>query len=547
MVKHTFKCCLDEVSTAVQWADEELKLLGAKTEYRTKAILSLEETLVKVISLKAPDDRFSLTIKKNFRRTSISIRYCGQEISLGSDIMSIDEMSNLEDAYGPEGEAMIRDIVLQSNANNIRQRHSKGITNISITVSRSSKVMLYYMLGAMLFGVLCGVIVRYTFAPDIQDAINNNLFTPLYSIFISAIKMVVAPLVFFSIISSISGFTDVNSIGRTGMKIFTCYSITSILALLLSYCFVNLFHIGEGVAINLPTGNGDAVNDVNISLIDTITGIIPDNFFGSFVASDMLQVIFLALLFGISIGKLGKHAHTIKSCTDALNELFGMVTTVISSFLPFAIFGSMASMALTLDINTIGIVASWFGTAIVTMLTIFIIYNIMFIVSGLNPLHFIKKYTQVMLTGLLTSSSSATMPTSLKCCKRLGVSPKIYTFSIPLGATINMDGYAIMLAVTTLFTANLYGINLEGMTLGTLMFTAFLLTMAAPGVPGGGNVCVLMLFSIAGIPSSAFSIVLGILPLLELFATSLNVTGDGVVTTVVAHSENELDLKEYKK
>lgn len=540
---------LADISLAVEKVEQILRDNKVKAEHIVKATLTLEETLVRISELTAGEKtQIQIAVNKGLRKCNIRISYKGSMIGT-ADLFSQDGLADeLDDDFGPEAEGLIRDMVLRVSAERLTVRHSRGVNTITLLVSKTEKALLYDTLTALGLGLSIGIITRNIANPEMTEWISGSFFMPLYEIFLTLISMIIAPFIFFSLTSSIASFQDMSTLGRTGSKVFGNYMLTTLLGLLMCIGMFFLIEPGSGSTFEFPVPTGTETGTITLSLTDKLLSIIPTNFIGSFVENDMLKIMFLAILIGATLGRTGKHAERLKSTFDALNELFGKVTSALASLLPVAIFGSTANMAATLDVGAIGSLISWVGFLLLGIGLQFCLYLILIVVLGrVNPLPFLRKFLPAMATAMMTSSSSVTIPTSQECCRKLGISPRIFSFSIPLGANINMDGTSLCFCGTTLFLANLYGITVTPGALLSLVMTIMLISVALPGVPGAGTACLILVFAIVGVPAEALGIVIGLFPLIELIETALNVTGDGAVTTIVASSEKAIDMDMYNK
>lgn len=538
---------LADISRGVEQVEKIIKAWGVKSEHLVQSTLTLEETLVRIMErTEGQDVSIQIAACKSLRKRYLRISYKG-DVLRTSDLFppsTHDEVLN--EAYGPEAEAMIRDMVIRANADRLNCRHSGGVNTITILVSKTDKALIYDTLLAIGIGMTAGLGVRFLATPDATEWISSNLFMPFYEVFITVISMIIAPFIFFSLTSSIAGFGDMSALGRTGAKVFGCYLLTTLLGTLI--CIGMFYALAPGLDGGLVAQqpDGAAGETLVLSPMEKLLSVIPTSFVGSFVENDMLKIMFLAILTGISLSRPGKYADKLKESFNAFNDLFSRVTTLLSGFLPIAIFGSTAHMAATLDVNSIDMLLSWIGYMLLCIFLQLCLYMVLLVVMGrLNPLPFLRKFSPAMLTALFTSSSSVTIPTSQECCRKMGITPRVYSFSIPLGANINMDGTSLMFCGTALFMANMYGLTIPPSALLSLVCSVMLISVALPGVPGAGTACMLMVFAILGVPAEAFGLVIGLCPLLELVETSLNVTGDGAMTTIVASSEKLLDKQAY--
>ena len=367
----------------------------------------------------------------------------------------------------------------------------------------------------------------------------------------NSLKIVIAPVVFFSIVTCISQFKNVAELGRLGAKVMGMYMLTTVIAVLLGTGVFQLLHPGEwGFAL---TGGVEAAavtvdTSVDTSLLHTIVNIVPSNFFVPFVESDTLQLIFLAVLCGIAVGMVGEYSGILKEFFEACNSLFLTITGILARVIPVAVFCSIALLVLQLGGNSLFFVLGAGAAHIFAIFCMICIYGLLILILGrLNPLTFFRKNREGMLTSFMLSSSSAAMPTNLKICtEKLGISPKVCNFAIPLGATINMDGTCIYLCTMGLFLARAYGVNVPPSSLLSLAITVILLSLGAPGVPGVGLVCLGVVLTAMNVPIEAIGLVIGINPILDMCNTMSNTTGDVAASLIVAKNEKLLDEKVFR-
>lgn len=288
---------------------------------------------------------------------------------------------------------------------------------------------------------------------------------------------------------------------------------------------------------------------MGIYLLSTIINIVPSNILAPFVESNTLQVMFLAVLCGLAVGAIGEYSRTLKELFEAFNSLFLTITTMIARFIPAAVFCSVALMAIDLGGSSMLAVLGVGMTQIFALICMLCVYGLMILViAHLSPITFFRKNREGMLTSFTLCSSSAAMPTNLRTCtEKLGISPKVCNFSIPLGATVNMDGSCIYLCITGLFLARAYGVSVAPSALFSLAVTIVLLSLGAPGVPGVGVVLLSVVLAALKVPIEAIGLIMAIEPFLDMFITMSNTTGDVMAALVVARNENLLDVEKYQK
>ena len=265
--------------------------------------------------------------------------------------------------------------------------------------------------------------------------------------------------------------------------------------------------------------------------------------------SNTLQIIFLAILLGIAVGMIGSYSRIIMDLFDACNQLFLTVTTLIAKLIPLAVFSSMFILITDTGTDSMKSIFGMGITVLLTLLCMMASYGVLILViARLNPFIFFKKNLPGMLNAFSLSSSNAAMPMNIQICTdKMGISPKVCNFSIPLGATINMDGVSAYLAVATLFLAKMYGVEIPESALVSIVISIVMLSLGTPGVPGASLVCVGVLLNTVGVPIEAIGLVMGIDSVIDMFRTVSNTTGDMAVTLIVAKLENLLDVMKYKE
>ena len=433
---------------------------------------------------------------------------------------------------------------LQSFRKDLKYQHRYGRNIVHLTVEHHTK-SLYLTLGALIAAILLGIIMSAALPGKWNTALDLNLLTPVKTLYMNALKMIAAPVVFFSIISCISQLGSPSEFGRIGGKILALYLITSIIAAVLGIIVFGIFRPGDpalassfiGAEVSVPT------QSLNLSLKDIIVGIVPTNFIGPFIEGNMLQLLFEAILCGIAAGLIGERSRVLKELFEACNELFLRITGIIMKVTPLAVFCSILSLVLKTGISSLLSLLGIMGTFLFGLVCMMLVYFLILFLVKLNPLSFFKKYFPVMLEVFSIASSNAAIPINMDACRdRLGVSPKIYRMSIPLGATLNMDGTCILLGVQTLALAKICGVSASAGMLVSLAATIVILSLGAPGVPGSGVILTSFLLTQLNVPVESVTLVIGIGPIIGMFICMSNCLGDAVVTTVVAKNEGQIDL-----
>lgn len=364
-------------------------------------------------------------------------------------------------------------------------------------------------------------------------------------IFIASLQLLVVPLVLVSLVCGASNLSDGATLGRLGGKTLALYLFTTATAITLALVTALLVRPGRGV---------DADMDVAFearpppSLKEVILDIFPTNPVEAMAEGAMLQIIIFALLFGFAVARAGSAGARIKSMFEDFNVVIMRLVTILIWLAPYGVFCLMATLFATMGWGEISTLAAYFFTvAGVLLMHLCLVHPTLLILLGrVSPKTFFLKMREPMLVAFSTSSSGATLPVTLKTVRaRLGVRNEVGSFTVPLGATINMDGTAIMQGVATVFIAEYYGIDLGLAEYLMVILTATLASVGTAGVPGVGLIMLTMVLQQVGLPVEGIMLIIGVDRLLDMMRTAVNVAGDGMVATVVARSEDKLDLERF--
>lgn len=400
----------------------------------------------------------------------------------------------------------------------------------------------------MVAGLVVGSLLN-PFARDdgfISNYLINGLFHVSGELFIKLLKLLVVPLVTFSLICGVCGLGDINKLGRVGFKALGLFLITTALAITLAIAVASAINPGQGFTAAQATP--DFTPPPAPSLTQVLTNIIPSNPITAFAEGEMLQIIFFTVLFSICVLMIGERGKPIVDMASRLNDVMMQLVTLVMHIAPYGVF---ALMAKTFALQGLSLILPMLGYFLTVALVLFLhlIGTLMLtlkLLSGLSPLIFMRKMKDVLVFAFSTSSSNATIPVNLKNTEqRLGVDNSTASFIIPLGATINMDGTAIMQGVATVFIANVYHVELGLAGYLTVILMAVLASIGTAGVPGVGLVMLAMVLNQVGLPVEGIALIIGVDRLLDMMRTAVNVSGDAVVATVVAHHEKSLNLDTF--
>lgn len=543
----TFQTDNSGFGKAMEFVKQFLADCQIEKKARIKALLVVEEALGSLIDHRNGDD-MNICVNSLLGTVTIELSIKGEQFSLTENMKSAKLPK--EGEMDASTQDVIRNILLRSMTDDLKYRHKEGVNYVQVTLVKSKHAFLFQTLGAMLAAIVVGLILA-TEAPDsFNAALSANLLSPIKTMYMNALKMVAAPVVFFSIVSCIVRFSDLSALGRIGGKILLLYLCTTFMAVGVGIGTYYLFQPGSTNMYGVGLDSSSITSKtLNISIKDTIVGIVPTNFLSPFLESNMRQLIFLAVVCGIATGLIGKYSAMLTGFFQACNDLFLKITTMFIRVMPIAVFCSISSMILMMGSKSVLTLLSMFGTFLFGLSCMMAVYCMMMVIlARLNPLLLLRKYAPVMLQVFSMSSSNASIPIKMEACeKKLGISNRVFSLSIPLGATLNKDGTCIHLVIFALALAKIYGIPIGGGMLLSVIVSIVMLAMGAPGMPGAGLICLSVLLTQMNVPVEAIGLVMGIDPLIGMFLCMSNCLGDAVVTSIVAKSEGQMNMEVYRQ
>ncbi len=405
---------------------------------------------------------------------------------------------------------------------------------------------------ALLIGALFGVVIHYWVPSSyIKDTvIVEGVLYVVGQGFIRLMQMLVVPLVFCSLICGSMAIGDTKTLGKVGVKTIGFYLVTTALAVCVALGSALLINPGRGLDMDAVQKGTVSSTTEATSLVDTLLNIIPKNPIQSMANGDMLPIIVFALFVGIMLAKLGTRGSVVANFFSQFNDVMMEMTMAIMKVAPIGVFCLIARTFATVGFSAFAPMLKYMGNVTLALaIQCLVVYQILlFVFTRLNPFKFIKKFLPVMGFAFSTATSNATIPMSIDTLsKKMGVSKQISSFTIPLGATINMDGTSIMQGVAVVFIAQAYGIPLTMGNLATVVVTATLASIGTAGVPSVGLVTLAMVLNSVGLPTEGIALIMGIDRILDMIRTAVNITGDAVCTTIVCHQEGSLNREVFNR
>lgn len=395
-------------------------------------------------------------------------------------------------------------------------------------------------------GIVVGLLQYFLLPGNVNQAIIRWVHNPIGAIFLNGIRLLVVPLVLVSLTLGTAAIGDLNKLGRIGGKTMLIYLSTTAIAISIGYLLASVIRPGSG--LDIPV---EATFEASESpfVMDIFVNIVPTNPFLAMVEGNMLQIIFVAILAGLAIAAIREKATPLVRVLESADEVIQKMVWMIMLFAPIGVFGLIAKVVagegLDVFIPLVKYMVTIFGALGIHAILTYSLYLV--VLTRLSPFHFYRNVYPAMLVAFSTSSSNASLPVTMQVAEdRVGTKESVHSFTLPLGATINMDGTAIMQGVATVFIAGVYGIDLTLGNFLTVVMMATLASIGTAGVPGVGLIMLSMVLTEIGLPLEGIGIILGVDRILDMTRTAVNIAGDLMTTTVVAKSEGEIDLDRFE-
>ena len=402
---------------------------------------------------------------------------------------------------------------------------------------------------ALLLGAITGLVLNlWVPAGFVRDQVFvEGIFYVFGQGFIRLMQMLVVPLVFCSLVCGSMAIGDTKKLGKVGVKTMGFYLLTTAIAV--SVAIFIAFCINPGVGLNMGTmETAEAVSVEKTSFAETLLNIIPTNPIAALANGEMLPLILFALIIGVILAHRGERADTVANFFSQFNDIMMDMTTGVMKLAPIGVFCLIARTFAGLGLDAFLPLLKYMGAVLLALaVQCLVVYQVFLkVFTGLSPIKFLKKFAPVMAFAFSTATSNATIPLSIDTLHRkMGVSKKISSFTIPLGATINMDGTAIMQGVAVVFAAQAFHIDLTMADFLTVIATATLASIGTAGVPSVGLITLSMVFNSVGLPVEAIGLIMGIDRILDMTRTAVNITGDAVCTDIVAKQDGALDRTKF--
>ncbi|MCQ2059417.1 MAG: dicarboxylate/amino acid:cation symporter [Bacteroidaceae bacterium] len=404
---------------------------------------------------------------------------------------------------------------------------------------------LFLLISVMILGILFGFALNLL--PDnVVTFINDNILYVVRGIFYNTLKLLLAPIVFVSITSSLANMTNLSSLGRITTKMIVIMCITTAVAVLMGIGIGCLFNNTIIHHMDISFANVDVVEQEKMTLQSFLMDFFPTNIVTPISSSNMIQILVISIFFGITLGQIRDKAPKIISLLNELNELINRMLSILMKMLPLVIFCSMAWIVCSYGGGIVTIIAKILLLSPIMMVLMLCVYTIMLsCVAHVSPLPFLRRFFELSIVPFSLCSSAASLPNTINVCNKLGVSKRVSSLTLPLGCTMNMDGSAFSLAAISLCMLNVYGIEMTTSQVITVGLLAFIFSIATPSIPNAEIAIMSSLLATIGAPLELLGLFLGINPISELFDSAINVTSDAAIATTISSTEGLLDKETY--
>ena len=529
---------IEEIDNSIQFISETLVKYHITGKDKNRALLLAEEAMVKLITNASEEDKMQISVRRMYNTATITLSAKGDSFE-GDDFIA--PIAGLGSGHGSE--EAIRSMLLRANSGKISYSRRGEYNFVKIGAGAKERLFAIRTFLAFFAAILVAFILGFVLKESAMAFIVKKLLVPIENIFLNSLNLVTAPAVFFSLTVVVARMTSFSDPGKITLKIIVGYVITSLLSVLIGVVVFKGYDHFFG--LNAIAAGSQGAKDSALSI--TVQNFIPKNIVDPFQKVDSPQLLVIALLSGFALGRVGTYSTFLSNLAGALDKFFSSIVEIVSNFVPIATF-----FITLLSLFYYGWGALWAACQILMMVIagflLLLLGTVVYIavVGRLNPFIFIKKTYKAMWSTFLGGSSlGAVADTSRLCEKRLGVSPELTAFSIPFGATSNLDGNCIYLTVAGLSLASLCNVNIFGKGLITIAFMVLILSIGSPITPGSAMLALTMLMNQMKVDLVVISIILGLNALIEMLLAAFNTVDDIATTLVVARAENLLDRDVY--
>ncbi|MBQ8468987.1 MAG: dicarboxylate/amino acid:cation symporter [Clostridia bacterium] len=510
---------------------------GATEQDLSKVLLLLEEISVRFLEF-APTEPVELVVRKRLGRLTLILSTGGE------DFNPISELTE----WAPDSENYFRALIFRANAERLDYARRNGRNLVFVRAYEARPRAALIAVAALLLGIILGLLLLTTLAPETAAKVENLVFDPVRTLFFKALGMLVTPLVFFSVVSTMLGLSSLADTGRLGGKAMATYVSTTFAAIVLSLVVGNWILPAELPEAVQKMAVGKLVETSNLATKETLLSVVPENLLEPIQSGNIMQVLVLAVLTGLALSILGDKIQILTHIIRDLERLLQTLVNMVAALMPLITVVATASLVMNAGLSVLPVLGSLILVELLIMLLMVALYSLNVLAHGLSLWPFLRALPGYFKKSGLHTYSGGYLPTSMEVCtKTFGVSPRVTSFTTSLGATVNMDGSCIHLVLCSLLFLRMYGVPLTPSLVATLALATTILSVGGSAVQHSDFISLTPLMALLGIPTGALGLVMGIDQVLDMLRCGSNIIGDLAATITIGKSEGELKKDVYKK
>lgn len=499
------------------------------------ALLLLEEISVRFLEY-SPDVPVKVTVRSRFGSINMS---------LSNEAEDFNPISEIKD-WGTESENYFRTLIFRANAEKLDYARQNGRNVVNIKARKPKNRMMVLALLMLVAGTVLGLVMVHIMGVDSAKAFDYQVFETVSAMFFNALGMLIIPMIFCSVVTTIAGLSSLSDTGRLGGKALRTYMTTTALAILVGFGSAYLFLPRKLPDAVMTLAKGHATASTVQLGRDTLIGLIPKDIVAPIQNANIMQVMLLAVFVGMALGVLGEKIQVLNRLIEDLTNLFQTLVNMVAAFMPLVTLTATASLMINVGLPVIPLLGRLILTEIIAVAIMWVIYSLQLGIRGISPIPFWRALPGYFRKSGLPNYSGAYLPYSMELCTRkFGVSPRVTSFTTSLGATINMDGACVHFVLCSILFARLYNVALDANMIATIAIAVFILSMGDSAVQNSSLISMTSILTMMGVPTSALGLILGVDAVLDMFRCGSNIIGDLSATLTIGKSEGEMDREKY--
>ncbi|MBE6736994.1 MAG: dicarboxylate/amino acid:cation symporter [Ruminococcaceae bacterium] len=524
---------LGEVSAAL---DAYLREHNTDAKDIQTALLLLEEISVRFLE-HSPGIPVQVRIRNRFGSISVTLSNTAEDFNPISEIKD----------WGTESENYFRTLIFRANAEKLDYARQNGRNVVNIKARKPKNRMMVLALLMLVAGIVLGLVMVHAMSPESAAAIDYQVFDTVSAMFFNALGMLIIPMIFCSVVTTIAGLSSLSDTGRLGGKALRTYMTTTALAILVGFAAAFLLLPSKLPDAVMTLAKGHATESTVQLGRDTLIGLIPKDIVAPIQNANIMQVMLLAVFVGMALGVLGEKIQVLNRLIEDLTNLFQTLVNMVAAFMPLVTLTATASLMINVGLPVLPLLGRLILTEIIAVLVMWLIYSIQLGIRGISPVPFWRALPGYFRKSGLPNYSGAYLPYSMELCTRkFGVSPRVTSFTTSLGATINMDGACVHFVLCSILFARLYNVELDANMIATIAIAVFILSMGDSAVQNSSLISMTSILTMMGVPTSALGLILGVDAVLDMFRCGSNIIGDLSATLTIGKSEGEMDMEKYR-